>query len=414
MIKIKITSLCVITIIYLLIFPLKIKMLVPIHMSFILPILFFFNQFKFNYNEYKQLFLLLCFFYIVLFLVLTLSLLHQTYDIGFVRYIIFQILYFVSAVYLVKKYDLPSSKLIDYILIAIFIDFLIAIIFKLSPDLKSIIEYPFFISETNAEIYNSNFNVKFMGLGGKLFLGGVIAGYGVILSIYMYLKEKKFIYLASFIVSFLYGFILSRSIVVSLLLVVLLITFYFIYLVKKGNLSKSLMKLIVAFNLFLFFLSLALFLFKDYSIFMQWAFEIINKVAFGEGDSKSLDGLRNFYDNFVTDESMLLLGNGIWHYSSDMLGLDWVVDVGYLRVMYSFGLFMLIIYLAYNLCVFLYAYACTSTILQKLLVVILFLYFLILSVKGFINLSVILPLISIAFMNDRNLGEVNSSVGIVR
>lgn len=398
-------------ILFLLVYPLKVKLLIPIHISLVLPALLFISNITINKRDKKYIALLTFFVFIISFYVISFSIYHHTFDIGFIRYIIFQLLFFLSSIFVVYKYKLESRNVINIFLFVIFTDLLLAIVFKLSPEIMSIVQYPFYISDINNEIYASNFNTKFMGLGGQLFLGGVIAGYGVILSIYMYLNEGKKIYILTFLMSFIYGFLLSRSIIVAIMLSFLLVAFYFIVQLKKGLINKRVILISIFSVFFLVSLISVIFILKDYNVFFQWAFEIIGTIIFSEGESNSIKGLVGFYENFVTDQYMLILGNGIWSYSIESVGLDWVVDVGFLRVLYAFGLFMLVLYLVYNVVIFLFAYFASSDYLKRTLVFILFLYFIILSFKGFINVSVMIPMLAVSFYYE-NMHKTNVELGV--
>ncbi len=398
-------------ILFLLVYPLKVKLLIPIHISLVLPALLFISNITINKRDKKYIALLTFFVFIISFYVISFSIYHHTFDIGFIRYIIFQLLFFLSSIFVVYKYKLESRNVINIFLFVIFTDLLLAIVFKLSPEIMSIVQYPFYISDINNEIYASNFNTKFMGLGGQLFLGGVIAGYGVILSIYMYLNEGKKIYILTFLMSFIYGFLLSRSIIVAIMLSFLLVAFYFIVQLKKGLINKRVILISIFSVFFLVSLISVIFILKNYNIFFQWAFEIIGTIIFSEGESNSIKGLVGFYENFITDQYMLILGNGIWSYSIESVGLDWVVDVGFLRVLYAFGLFMLVIYLVYNVVIFLFAYFASSDYLKRTLVFILFLYFIILSFKGFINVSVMIPMLAVSFYYE-NMHKTNVELGV--
>ncbi|MGF1883299.1 O-antigen polymerase [Vibrio splendidus] len=397
-------------ILFLLVYPLKVKLLIPIHISLVLPALLFISNITVNKRDKTNIAILTFFVFIISFYVISLSIYHHTFDIGFIRYIVFQLFFVLSSIFVVYKYKLESRNVINIFLLVIFTDLILAIVFKLSPEIMSIVQYPFYISDINNEIYSSNLNTKFMGLGGQLFLGGVIAGYGVILSIYMYLNEGKKIYILTFLISFIYGFLLSRSIIIAIMLSLLLVAFYFIVQLRKGLINKRVI-LITTFSVF-FLVNMVffLFIFKDYNVFFQWAFEIIDTLIFSEGESNSINGLVGFYENFVTDQSMLILGNGIWSYSIESAGLDWVVDVGFLRVLYAFGLFMLVLYLAYNVVIFLFAYFASSDYLKRTLIFILFLYFIILSFKGFINVSVMISMLAVSFYYE-NTYENNGELG---
>jgi hypothetical protein len=275
-------------ILFLLVYPLKVKLLIPIHISLVLPALLFISNITINKRDKKYIALLTFFVFIISFYVISFSIYHHTFDIGFIRYIIFQLLFFLSSIFVVYKYKLESRNVINIFLFVIFTDLLLAIVFKLSPEIMSIVQYPFYISDINNEIYASNFNTKFMGLGGQLFLGGVIAGYGVILSIYMYLNEGKKIYILTFLMSFIYGFLLSRSIIVAIMLSFLLVAFYFIVQLKKGLINKRVILISIFSVFFLVSLISVIFILKDYNVFFQWAFEIIGTIIFSEGESNSI------------------------------------------------------------------------------------------------------------------------------
>ncbi|WP_305373321.1 hypothetical protein [Photobacterium leiognathi] len=318
-----------------------------------------------------------------------------------------QIFYYITALYLIRKLNLTKESVINYFLIAVFLDFLFCLIFKMSPTLKEFFEIPFYNSELNQEIYDSNFNIKFMGLGGKLFLGGVVAGVGVILSTYMILLKGYLRYYFSFVICLIYGILLSRSVIIAVVISSFFLFIYIIVDIFKGRLKKRSFYFSVILITIIGLLLFILYIFRDSNDFFRWAYEIIGTVLISKDtvDSNSLNGLSNYYKNFIFDTKMILVGNGIWSFNETDLGKPYVVDAGFLRVLYSFGVINLFIYIIYNIFIIMPLYIYSRTTLDKILALILFIFFITYSFKGFINVSIIFAFISAAVISDRNVSN---------
>lgn len=402
--SIQITS--VFLMIFLLIYPLKIYIALPFHISFVLPLLLFTYR-KVKKQEYEIIQILFLFFFAIYFWMMFVGFYNATFDYGFLRYIIFQILFLLSALFVVRFYSLSFYRVVDLILFAMLLDFIFAILFKISPATFEFANNLFYINEFDRTIYEANATVKFMGLGGKLFLGGIISGYGVILSIYMCMARNQKKYLFFYFLMCAYGFLLSRFVIVAIFISFLMVLLGIPKWTSMQSFNKHNLRLFLSLLTFITIAILSLYFFKDYNEFTSWAFEIISVVFFG-GKSNSVEGLLSFYERFVVDSDLIIFGNGIWKYEEDMIGLDWVVDVGYLRVLYAFGIPMILLYLSYNFYLFFSLFKFTQSFNDRLLVTGLFIFFLICNLKGFINLSAIVSLLLAAKINGQT-NEIKNS-----
>lgn len=241
------------------------------------------------------------------------------------------------------------------------------------------------------------FGVRLIGLGCFYFGAGVIYGLGLILLIPYMLKanSKKTIILLIILYGYLFiiGLFFARTCLIGFGISFL----YLIVCIFNVSIRSKAFRVIRQFILWFFIISASLVILynsvpsiqEEYGEIVNFGFEaFINYSETGELSTKSSDGLKEYHLSLLPDEtSTYLLGDTRWndgeHYYKG-------TDVGYFRLLYYFGIIGTLLFI-------LYQYETLRLIGKiyhdrkiKLLFIMIFIYEVILLIKGFIDVAAIL------------------------
>lgn len=269
-----------------------------------------------------------------------------------------------------KNYSLEEF-LKQYVNIVLIND-LIALLLFLSPTLNSIAVYLQPVSENAAELFSG---LRLIGIGAfRFFEGGIFNALALICIVFLYLKKvfsvkKAFGYFS--LILFL-GMFIARTTMLGL------VAFLFVLSPSFSN-FKRLWKLGILLLMGVVGIFLVLNILLQDSEVMKFAFELIlNIIDKGEFATKSTNGLLTMYI-FPDSWKTWLIGDGMWmqngyYYMS--------TDVGYCRLLFLWGIIGTLIFFSFTFSLSRKSMFNQSK-LNKNLVKILFLFLLIINVKGF-------------------------------
>lgn len=350
-------------------------------------------QYKVELTLNKQLFYFLILLFLILFVALISIGMNQTSDIEFIKYPISMVTilfasYFVAKV-LSKFYRKLDFQTVSLLMInVILIQSILAFIMFLVPELRDFLLGIQKISPDDIERMPDFFEFRIIGFGTMFFGAGIISGFGLILIgallRFYKLNTKQTILLSiKFLFILVVGMMMARTTLIGGLLGLILI-----FMPKNLKITISMFKKRFLFILNIIFIPIVLMIILFFLVpkigetlepLFNFAFEIfINYFEKGSAESASTSQLQNMYI-FPETIQTWIIGDGYW---ANPYGAGYYMstDVGYLRLIYYFGLLGLFVYLLMQLTII------KNSFEQKLLIYTIFLYLLILNLKGFTDL----------------------------
>ena len=324
------------------------------------------------------------------------------FDVWFIQHLFLSILYLFGAYFICHFYSrkVLFTTFIYIIVLSILIHNVTAFIGMLTHGIVQ--DFIFSIQKLDGRIFYEMKDgySRAVGLGiGNLFLGGVISGIGIILSFFLY-KVKYFStikLLFIVVIIFFTGIFIARTTVIGFIGLLLLIFDF-----KKDFKRVIRMFFILTLSIITFFLSIISFL--EDKINLKWAFEAFFSYQKGDLHTGSTNELKEMYifpEKFTTwlyGDAKMLADDGIRYYMN--------TDVGYLRLLFFGGVFFVIFFYVVQ---FLMSYLIIKRDEKvKWLVVIINIYSLILSFKGFTELNYMLFLFLAFLINKKH--EKSTSV----
>lgn len=332
---------------------------------------------------------------------------NQTNDIEFIKYplsisIIIFSSYFVFSILHKYYYKLTFEVISGLVINIVLFQSVIAFIMFLVPDLRDFLLGIQRLSADDVERMTYFFDFRIVGFGVMFFDAGMINGFALILTgaiIKFYNLQLKQVTSLSikFLFILLIGMMMARVAVIGGLLGLILI---FYPSRAEKTVSRFKRKFLFIFHITIIpvlLVSILLILTpkmdKTLEPLFNFAFEIfINYFEKGSAESASTNRLQEMYiypDNIKT----WVIGDGLWN-ASDKSGYYMKTDVGYLRLIYYFGLIGLGNFLVMQF------FLIKNSFKHKLLIYILTLYLLILNLKGFTDLvSIILVFFTPLFIH---------------
>ncbi|WP_147277706.1 O-antigen ligase family protein [Porphyromonas macacae] len=232
---------------------------------------------------------------------------------------------------------------------------------------------------------------RFIGFGIEFFGAAIVYSFGLMFIAWLYCHYKRSLYLLFFFFNSFIGLFLARTSIVGVILGCI-----YIYISK---LRKSKSSLTIKYSLlFLIIIISSIYIFKNdisYFILKQdpnsptaWVLEPIkNFIETGETSSKSTDVLLEMWKKTPDNIQTWLWGDGYFRKHSIKGGFSGYykdIDVGYLRIIYSTGIFGLLAFLIIQYRMLNYAIKDTSIANMKLY---FYIMFLLLLTKGFFSFT---------------------------
>lgn len=332
--------------------------------------------------------------------------LNSTYDFEFARLAFSFILMFFAAYFVLElakllKISVTERVILEIVVYAVAIQSIVSFIMFFSPSFQGLVfTYLNFSDLALSKMQASALSERrIIGFGRSFFGAGIYSGLALILLSYLlhrYAKNTKQLtwYVFLFLLIFSIGMMMARTTLVGAALG-LLYLFFPSWKNLQMKVSKSTVKTILLF-VFVPLVSLALlvllspdFISKINNL-LQFGFELFINIFEGKGaQTSSTDVLMTMFvwpDNLKT----WMIGDGLWDLDG---GMEYYMstDVGYSRMLFYFGALGMLSFLYYQY------YLVRKSFGFTLFASLLFVYILILNIKGFAEISVVLLLL---FLNN--------------
>lgn len=333
---------------------------------------------------------------------------NHTYDFQFFFYAFSQVAIFFAAYFLSCqiKVELMHRDLLcfinRYVVLVIALQSILTVCMYFFNGFGDFMRSLISMDELSNSVYENTEGTRFLGWGSYFFGAGVINGLGLILVVYLYLSGqiKAFICSLFYVVILLVGILMARTTLIGFV-----VSLLFLLSWRWNNvfLIKRKIKWILSFGLILSLLLVAVFYLVDTQI-LFWAFELFfNLIENGEFSTDSTDALQTMYvlpfsiKTYIIGDGLFSLGNSYY--------MD--TDVGFLRLLYYGGIPAVIAYYFYSYWIVRKTINLGISSLSRRLLCVLFLYTLILNVKGLVDLNQILILIYIVVYQAKNKNIAN-------
>jgi len=338
--------------------------------------------------------------FLLLFIPITItSLVNFRFDVWVTQYVILLFIHFIAAYFLVwisRSVDAEFSvnNLICYILAATVANSLIAISMFFSPPINNFLLAIQNFDDQSDMVIEEVLSLRLMGMGvGMFFMGGIIWGLALLFIAYLLRKHSmegrsiwKLVCLFGFVL--VVGTFIARTTLVGAGLAAAYICWP-----KRWDLTfsrASLHRIGAFFGLLLLFgvatVAVVNYRFPDLldSAIVGWAFEMFisagNDDAFTTQSTQHLETMFVWPDNFKT----WLIGDALFN---DEHGYYMGTDVGYLRLIYYFGLVGLSVFFGAQFFLFRKIAALYRQSSMTLLMIFMAVYVLALNIKGFADVN---------------------------
>lgn len=324
-----------------------------------------------------------------------------TNDISFLIYP-FQIIYLFilsyAVFYIINFFhkQIEEILIIKYIIATLILSSIISILMYVNPAICS-----FFFElqgiDLESRAVQLYFGTRLIGLGCFYFGGGLTYGFGLILVVLLLLKRTSGIGKLTLIIlySFLFviGIFVARTCLVGSAISFLLL----IINLLKLKIKKYVLNVFVKFTLVVVCFSIALTLIyntipaikNNYSQIVDFGFELfVNYFEKGELETDSTEGLKTLYI-WPDEMKTYIIGDG--RFIGDTEATYYKnTDVGYLRLIYYFGILGMLLLLMQQFYVLRWLRNYTNDTYERQMYKLLFVYILLLNLKGYIDFSPIL------------------------
>lgn len=334
-----------------------------------------------------------------------------SYDLTFIYFPI-QIIYLLFLSFCIFRIAQYYSNKVDYYVItkyyilSLVIQSIIALIMFVNEPIRDFI-FNLQRFELNERVIQMFLGVRLLGLGCFYFGAGVIYGLGLILLIPLMFKSPNNFHLFKLILLYLFlfaiGCFFARTCMIGFVISALLIA----VCLFKSNYRRKAFTIIKQFLTWTSLITISLVsiyisspkLQEDYGKIIDFGFEaFINLSENGELSTKSSDGLQEEHLKILPDDiKTYLIGDTKW-----MDGEQYYKgsDVGYTRLLFFFGIGGIILFLLYQYSVLSILSKIYKNPVLNQCFKIIFLYVIILLIKGYIDLASLM--FTYLFLNRRN------------
>ncbi len=338
-------------------------------------------------------------------------LLNKTYDIEFTInypisiFIILFASYFVKKMIQLKFKEVEIQHIINLIINVVIIQILIAILMFSIPPFRDFLNSIQINSHYEKIVLQESQNFRLNGFGSRFFGAGILNGFALILiaSLLKFNKqETKVLRLSlSYLFIFVFGMMMARTTIIGALLSLIIL------ILPKKTISLSQIKKHLKFIFYItilpiIFILLIIFLpgiKQQVSNVFKYGFEMFfNYFSSNSFESESTNKMIEMYV-WPSTLKTYLIGDGL--YTNPHNGYYYMnTDIGYLRLIYYFGLIGLISYFIFQFnLIKILAYKAPKF---KMMFIVLSLYLIILNFKGFSDLFFIGVLFLNIYNNKKN------------
>lgn len=311
-------------------------------------------------------------------------------------------------VYRRLDFDLVSS----YFIRAVIVQLVISLLLFFVPEVKLFVATIVELDEVSLSVMLDGGGFRLMGFGVQFFMAGIINCFALLLiafRIKYYAKTFKSVFwlTISFIFVTAVGMMMSRTTMVgaglAIGMLILGLRLGSIRFTKFFGAVKTIMVLgVVAVPLFF---SLSEDIKEPLTKAGEYGFEMfVNYFETGKATTASSDQLKTMYDTYPQDVSTWIVGDG-WFADPNNEGSYYMgVDVGYLRLIFYFGLVGMILFFNYQYQMLRYINYLTEG-KYKLFLIIAFALLLILNLKGFTDFTQLLAIFLFIPRNDHPISD---------
>lgn len=322
---------------------------------------------------------------------------NSTSDISFVIYPL-QTLYLLLLSYaifyiLISFYpSISSDTIIYYVILILLIQGGISITMFLNPKINDFLFSLQGIDTTSRAIL-MYLGQRLIGLGCFYFGGGLIYGFGLILIVLLLLKNTnidKTLLIFLYITLLIVGIFFARTCLIGAVISSILLFVNLFHLKIKKYIFSLFIRFFVITSLVL---SALIFIYNfvpsiknNYSQIVDFGFELfITYFEEGEIKTDSTEGLKTMYrwpqnnKTYIIGDGRFIGDGGEGYYQS--------TDVGYLRLIYYFGLFGMLLMILQNMYIMLCLMHYEDNKYTKQMYILIFAYFLLLNLKGYIDFT---------------------------
>lgn len=287
-----------------------------------------------------------------------------------------------------------------YVIIAVVVQMVIALLMFVVPAFQNVILSLSPQTDLSLSLFDETEGFRILGFGALFFAAGVINGFALILIAAMMKSERRplsmFFLIFSFLLITFIGSMMSRT---TLLGTGLGIGVMFwntrLFRLKLSLRLQRSVKVMVMISCLIVGLVMSLpeTVREPMANAMEFGFEMFyNYFEQGEMSTTSTDQLGSMYDVYPTNLRTWVIGDGLWITDpSDLTSYYAGVDVGYIRLVFYFGIIGTLCFFYYQLVMLLDIYARIGR--EYLIVIVtLFIYILALNLKGFADLTQLVSL----------------------
>lgn len=316
------------------------------------------------------------------------SVCNAQFDTWFIVYVVRNILYLLGAVYvvdvLIHRYNISFNRLLYLILSVILFNNIVSFIGIIFPPLQKLIVEFQGLSDVQLIQTMMEGHGRSIGFGdGNFFFGGIFSGLGLIITVYLrrigYIKT--ILSVCFFVTLLITGVFLARTTLIGLISILFLFVGRNEY--KRRCLFFYLNALIVVSVVIM-----CIFFFAKDVINIEWAFEIV--ISYFEKNSFETGSTNHLKEMFVFPETLktYIVGDALFEEASGAYYMQ--TDVGYLRLLFYWGIGGLILFWIFQFYLYWYVYVLSNRdrmVLPLLWIILSFI--LVLNVKGFCDANYI-------------------------
>ncbi len=319
--------------------------------------------------------------------------LNSSTDIQFVFYPVSLLLILISSYAVVKLFKFDSRIIIITFVYAIVAQNILSLLMFVMPELSQFLNDYQNISELDLLKLDELSEMRLLGFGSSYFGSGIINCVGLLFIAYLYLEEKitsrKLMYVLLFLVTAFIGILKARTTFLGVILALLYIS------TRDGLKSIKFLIQFLFISLFIGFLVFSILekFVPNFDVLMSFGFEMFeNYFRYGSLESNSTDELTEMY-TLPNDVNTWIIGDGHWN---SLTKGDFTyyknTDVGYLRMIYYFGLIGTFYYFLFHLNFFKIISSKMNNINFKYLLVFSGILLVVLNFKGFADLFFVFSL----------------------
>ncbi len=316
--------------------------------------------------------------------------LNGTQDFFFVKWSVLGILSLFGAMliaFIIKKLwgEISTQLVVSLMVLSAVCQLTIALLMWISPPIHDFLFSITHFDQIGMDALERTEGHRLLGFGISFFTTGVIHGFILILMSICIGKKRGF-WLFLWVISFVYiaaiGLMMSRTIIVGALFAIVLLLYNFI---QRNIEINTLLSIIVFTVVIILGISYVTPYFSDdFDTIIKFGFQMfISKQETGEVHVDSWDSMMSMY-RFPSELETWILGDARWM-NDKQNGYYMGTDIGFIRMIYYFGVIGLLSFIAYNVKLLKTIYVRNQSFGMFFLFA-LMIYVMIVNLKGFVDI----------------------------